>query len=92
MAKTPPIIKIVHIYDSADATFTVPEVAKRLNTSPAFVRKLIQLKLLPAIGFGRYARVRKFRLNEFLERFEGKDVLAAANAAERERKTAHENK
>lgn len=90
MAKEPSNIKIINMYDSADEVFLVPEVAQKLKTSKAFVRKLIQLKLLPAIGFGRYAKVRKFTLNAFLERYEGEDLIAVTEAAER--KTAHENK
>ncbi len=75
-----PDIKVV--YDSMDELMSVPDVADKLGTSSAFVRKLIHLKLLPSIYFGRYPRVRKFTLNAFLERFEGKDLIAVADAAE----------
>ena len=83
-----PDIKVV--YDSMDELLSVPDVAEKLGTSRAFVHKLIQLKLLPSIYFGRYPRVCKFTLNAFLEHFEGEDLVAVATAAER--KTAHEDK
>lgn len=83
-----PDVKVV--YDSMDELLSVPDVAEKLGTSRAFVHKLIKLNLLPSIYFGRYPRVRKFTLNAFLKRFEGEDLIAVANAAER--KTAYENK
>ena len=83
-----PDIKVV--YDSMDELLSVPDVAEKLGTSRAFVHKLIQLKLLPSIYFGRYPRVRKFTLNAFLERFEGKNIIELVKAAERN--TEHENK
>ena len=69
---------------------TVPDVAKKLGTSRGFIHKLIQLKMLPAIYFGRYPRVSKFKLNAFLEYYEGKDLVALVKAAERN--TDNENK
>lgn len=86
--KNIPDIKVV--YDSMDQLMSVPDVADKLGTSQAFVRRLIKLNLLPTIYFGRYPRVRKFSLNAFLERFEGKDLINIVEAAER--KIAHENK
>ena len=83
-----PDIKVV--YDSMDELLSVPDVANKLGTSQGFVRKLIRLKLLPTIYFGRYPRVRKFALNAFLEQFEGNDLVNVVEAAER--KIAHENK
>lgn len=68
--KNIPDIKVV--YDSMDQLMSVPDVADKLGTSQAFVRRLIKLNLLPTIYFGRYPRVRKFSLNAFLEQFEGK--------------------
>lgn len=79
MAKIPDI-KVV--YDSMDELTSVPDVAEKLGTSSSFVRKLIHLKLLPSVYFGRYPRVRKFMLNAFLERFEGEDLIVVADAAE----------
>ncbi|WP_302681412.1 helix-turn-helix domain-containing protein [uncultured Megasphaera sp.] len=78
-----PDIKVV--YDSMDELITVPDVAKKLGTSQRFIHKLIQLKMLPAIYFGRYPRVRKFTLNAFLEQFEGKNLIELVKAAERNR-------
>lgn len=78
-----PDIKVV--YDRMDELMSVPDVADKLGTSSAFVCKLIHLKLLPSVYFGRYPRVRKFTLNAFLERFEGKDLIAVADAAEGKR-------
>lgn len=83
-----PDIKVV--YDSMDELITVPDVAKKLGTSQGFIHKLIQLKMLPAIYFGRYPRVRKFTLNAFLEQFEGKNLIELVKAAERN--IEHENK
>lgn len=78
-----PDIKVKVVYDSMDELITVPDVAKKMGTSQGFIHKLIQLKMLPAIYFGRYPRVRKFTLNAFLERFEGKHIIELVKAAER---------
>ena len=78
-----PDIKVV--YDSMDELITVPDVAKKLGTSQRLIHKLIQLKMLPAIYFGRYPSVRKFTLNAFLEHFEGKNLIELVKAAERNR-------
>ena len=86
--KNIPDIKVV--YDSMDQLMSVPDVADKLGTSQAFVRRLIKLNLLPTIYFGRYPRVRKFALNAFLAQFEGNDLVNVVEAAER--KIAHENK
>lgn len=85
-----PDIKVKIVYDSMPELITVPELAKKMKTSQGFVHKLIQLKMLPAINFGRYPRVSKFKLNEFLEYYEGKDLVALVKAAERN--TDNENK
>lgn len=84
MAKTTiPDIKVV--YDSMDELLSVPDVSEKLGTSKAFVHKLIKFNLLPSIYFGRYPRVRKFTLNTFLEKYEGKDLIAVIAALEGKR-------
>lgn len=85
-----PDIKVKIVYDSMPELITVPELAKKLKTSQGFIHKLINLKMLPVINFGRYPRVNKFKLNEFLEYYEGKDLVALVKAAERN--TDNENK
>lgn len=86
-----PDIKVKIVYDSMPELLTVPEVAKKLKTSQGFVHKLIQLEMLPAINFGRYPRVSKFKLITFLEYFEGKDLVALVKAAERNRDNENED-
>lgn len=66
----------VIVMDSHDELMSVPDVAKRIGTEPNFVRVLLNTGLLPCIRFGRYRRVRKFALNEFLKRYEGHDLTA----------------
>lgn len=64
------------VMDSHDELMSVPDVAKRLGTEPNFVRDLLNTGLLPCIRFGRYRRVRKFALNEFLKAHDNTDLLA----------------
>lgn len=85
-----PDIKVKIVYDSMPELITVPELAKKLKTSRGFIHKLINLKMLPAINFGRYPRVNKFKLIAFLDYYEGKDLVALVKAAERN--TDNENK
>lgn len=76
-------------FDDADATaqpihnktnigdntmvFTVAEVATILKTNVDYVHKLRKANLLPFIKLGSY-KVRKEALQEFLVKYEGKDV------------------
>lgn len=53
--------------------YTVTEVSELIKTNPAYVYKLINLGLLPALKLG-HLKVRKAALLEFLERYEGKDL------------------
>lgn len=62
------------IPDDADRLLSIQEVAERLGTNDNLVRKLIDLNLLSCIRFGRYRRVRKVKLNEFLETHDGVDL------------------
>ena len=53
--------------------YTVKEVSRLLHTSPAFVYKLIDTGILPALKLASI-RVRKEALDEFLRAYEGKDL------------------
>ena len=53
--------------------YTVKEVSILLRTNPAFVYRLIDLGLLPALKLGSI-RVRKDALDAFLRRYEGHDL------------------
>lgn len=56
-----------------DVLFTVEEVSKLLKTNPPYVYKIIKMGLLPVLKLGRY-KVRKIALDEFLRKYEGKDL------------------
>lgn len=45
---------------------TVPDVARQLNMSSLFVRRLIQSHQLPAVKFGRVYRVSEKDLNDYI--------------------------
>lgn len=62
------------IPDDCDRLLSIQEVAERLGTNDNLVRKLIDMNLLSCIRFGRYRRVRKVKLNEFLEKHDGADL------------------
>ena len=53
--------------------YTVKEVSILLRANPAFVYRLIDLGLLPALKLGSI-RVRKDALDAFLRRYEGHDL------------------
>lgn len=53
--------------------YTVKEISELLRTSPAFIYKLIDAGLLPALKLGSI-RVRKEALDEFLQKYEGCDL------------------
>lgn len=56
-----------------EVLYTVAQVSKIMKTSHNYVYELIRLGLLPALKL-RHLKVRKEALNEFLRRFEGKDL------------------
>lgn len=66
--------KLLTSYDG-DQLLGIPEAAEVLGSSPACVRELVNYGLLPAIGFGRLKRIRKFALNKFLEQYDGQDIF-----------------
>lgn len=53
--------------------YTVKEVSQLLRTNAAFIYKLIDTGLLPALKLGSI-RVRKEALDEFLQKYEGCDL------------------
>lgn len=53
--------------------YTVKEVATILKTNIDYVHKLRKAGVLPFLKLGQY-KVRKTTLEEFLARFEGKDL------------------
>lgn len=61
-----------------DVLYTVPEVAKLIKTNPAYVYKLINTGLLPALKLGSL-KIRKVALEEFLAKYEGKDLTDPTN-------------
>jgi excisionase family DNA binding protein len=61
-----------------DVLYTVPEVAKLIKTNPAYVYELIKTGLLPVLKLGSY-KVRKVSLEEFLAKYEGKDLTDPKN-------------
>lgn len=58
---------------SESIVYSVRDVSQILHTNPAFVYKIINLGLLPALKLGSI-RVRKDALDEFLRRYEGYDL------------------
>lgn len=75
MAET---VKIV--MDNTDELFSVPEIAKKMRTTNGFIYQLLDAGLLPSIRVGQYRRVRKFRFNEFLAKYEGQDLIKCVAA------------
>ena len=61
-----------------DVLYTVSEVAKLIKTNPAYVYQLIKAGLLPVLKLGSM-KIRKAALEEFLQRYEGKDLTDPAN-------------
>lgn len=61
-----------------DVLYTVSEVAKLIKTNPAYVYKLINAGLLPVLKLGSM-KVRKVALEEFLAKYEGKDLTDPMN-------------
>ena len=73
--------------DDADRLLSIDEVAARLRTSPAIVSRIMRGGLLTTLRFGSYKRVRKVTLNEFLRRYDGQDLLAVLEGAEKHANT-----
>lgn len=66
-----------------DVIYTVAETAKLLKTNPAYIYKLINAGILPAIRLGGM-KIRKAALLEFLKKYEGKDLRDVNNIKEME--------
>ena len=66
-----------------DVIYTVAETAKLLKTNPAYIYKLINAGLLPALKRGGI-KIRKVALLEFLQKYEGKDLRDVNNIKELE--------
>ena len=60
-------------HKTARVIYTVREVSQLLRTNAAFIYKLIDTGLLPALKLGSI-RVRKEALDEFLQKYEGCDL------------------
>ena len=54
-----------------DRLITQKEVAARLGTNQAFIKRLLDTNLLPCIRFGRYARISVYALTEFIREHQG---------------------
>lgn len=59
--------------ESDNILYTVKEVATLLKTNVDYVHKLRKSGLLPFLKLGQY-KVRRQALEEFLNRYEGKDL------------------
>ena len=59
--------------ESDNILYTVKEVATLLKTNVDYVHKLRKSGLLPSLKLGQY-KVRRQALEEFLNRYEGKDL------------------
>ncbi len=66
-----------------DVIYTVAETAKLLKTNPAYIYKLINAGILPALKLGGM-KIRKAALLEFLKKYEGKDLRDVNNIKEME--------
>ena len=61
-----------------DVIYTVPEVAKLLKTNVDYVHKLRKAGLLKFLKLGQF-KVRKVELDNFLAKYEGKDLTDPFN-------------
>ena len=66
-----------------DVIYTVAETAKLLKTNPAYIYKLINAGILPALRLGGM-KIRRAALLEFLKKYEGKDLRDVNNIKEME--------
>ena len=72
--------------DDADRLMSLAEVAARLKTSIDIVARLVKTGLLTALRIGPYKRVRKLTFNEFLRQYDGQDIKAILEGAEKRAK------
>ena len=61
-----------------DVIYTVPEVAKLLKTNVDYVHKLRKAGILKFLKLGSF-KVRKVELDNFLAKYEGKDLTDPFN-------------
>lgn len=66
------------MFNLEDVLYTVSEVAKLIKTNPAYVYQLIKAGLLPVLKLGSM-KIRKVSLEEFLAKYEGKDLTDPMN-------------
>ena len=71
---TTPRKNVYIVPDDGDRLMQPNEVCARLGTDNKFLKKLIILKLLKPVYFGKYARVAKTELNRFIEVHKGDDI------------------
>ena len=64
-----------------EVLYTVQETAKLLKTNVDYVHKLRKAKLLPFLKLGCY-KVRKEALDDFLAKYEGRDLTDPFNIKE----------
>lgn len=73
-----------------DILYTVPEVSKLIKTNKTYVYELIKAGLLPVLKLGSY-KIRKASLEEFLSRYEGKDITNPRDIKDIGKEEQHEN-
>ncbi len=73
-----------------DILYTVPEVSKLIKTNKTYVYELIKAGLLPVLKLGSY-KIRKVSLEEFLSRYEGKDITNPRDIKDISKEEQHEN-
>ena len=71
---TTPKKNVYIVPDDGDRLMQPNEVCARLGTDNKFLKKLIILKLLKPVYFGKYARVAKTELNRFIDVHKGDDI------------------
>lgn len=71
--------------------YTVVEASKILKTNTSYVYNLIKLGFLPALKLGSY-KVRKNSLEDFLKKYENKDLTDLTNIKEIERSQTNERR
>ncbi len=73
-----------------DILYTVPEVSKLIKTNKTYIYELIKAGLLPVLKLGSY-KIRKVSLEEFLSRYEGKDITNPRDIRDISKEEQHEN-
>ncbi len=56
-----------------DIVFTVKEAARVMKSHPTYVYELIKAGLIPVLKLGSY-KIRKESLDDFLKKYEGRDL------------------